>query len=59
MPAAIPVATYRVQLTANFDFDAAASIVPYLKALGITHLYASSIMPRSIRSSAAMPASSD
>jgi len=41
MPAAIPIATYRVQLTANFDFDAAASIVPYLKALGITHLYAS------------------
>src|SRR6266704_2077051 len=44
MPAAIPVATYRVQLTANFDFDAAASIVPYLKALGITHLYASPFM---------------
>src|ERR1700704_2540375 len=44
MPAAIPVATYRVQLTANFDFDAAASIIPYLKALGITHLYASPFM---------------
>jgi (1->4)-alpha-D-glucan 1-alpha-D-glucosylmutase len=44
MPAAIPIATYRVQLTANFDFDAAASIVPYLKALGITHLYASPFM---------------
>jgi (1->4)-alpha-D-glucan 1-alpha-D-glucosylmutase len=41
MPPAIPVATYRVQLTADFDFDAAAAIVPYLKALGITHLYAS------------------
>jgi (1->4)-alpha-D-glucan 1-alpha-D-glucosylmutase len=41
MRAAIPIATYRVQLTANFDFDAAAAIVPYLKALGITHLYAS------------------
>jgi len=41
MPPAIPIATYRVQLTANFDFDAAAAIVPYLKALGITHLYAS------------------
>src|ERR1700720_1141468 len=41
MPAAIPIATYRLQLTPNFDFDAAASIVPYLKALGITHLYAS------------------
>jgi (1->4)-alpha-D-glucan 1-alpha-D-glucosylmutase len=44
MPPAIPIATYRVQLTANFDFDAAASIVPYLKALGITHLYASPFM---------------
>jgi (1->4)-alpha-D-glucan 1-alpha-D-glucosylmutase len=44
MPPAIPVATYRVQLTANFDFDKAAAIVPYLKALGITHLYASPFM---------------
>src|SRR4051812_25285078 len=44
MPAAIPSATYRVQLTADFDFDAAASIVPYLKSLGITHLYASPFM---------------
>jgi (1->4)-alpha-D-glucan 1-alpha-D-glucosylmutase len=44
MPPAIPIATYRAQLTANFDFDAAASIVPYLKALGITHLYASPFM---------------
>jgi (1->4)-alpha-D-glucan 1-alpha-D-glucosylmutase len=41
MPPAIPIATYRVQLTADFDFDAAAAIVPYLKALGVTHLYAS------------------
>ncbi|THD71445.1 MAG: malto-oligosyltrehalose synthase [Bradyrhizobium sp.] len=44
MSPAIPVATYRIQLTANFDFDAAAAIVPYLKALGITHLYASPFM---------------
>ncbi|WP_375411676.1 malto-oligosyltrehalose synthase [uncultured Bradyrhizobium sp.] len=41
MTPAIPVATYRVQLTADFDFDDAAAIVPYLKTLGITHLYAS------------------
>src|ERR1043165_8384980 len=41
MPPAIPIATYRVQLTAEFNFDAAAAIVPYLKALGISHLYAS------------------
>jgi (1->4)-alpha-D-glucan 1-alpha-D-glucosylmutase len=44
MPPTIPITTYRVQLTANFDFDAAAAIVPYLKALGITHLYASPFM---------------
>jgi len=44
MPPAIPIATYRLQLTADFDFDAAASVVPYLKALGITHLYASPFM---------------
>src|SRR4051795_6746712 len=41
MPPAIPIATYRLQLTPGFDFDAAADVVPYLKALGITHLYAS------------------
>ncbi|BAT58852.1 maltooligosyl trehalose synthase [Variibacter gotjawalensis] len=41
MPPRIPVATYRVQLTKDFDFDAAASLVPYLKDLGISHLYAS------------------
>src|SRR5713101_3292098 len=44
MRAAIPIATYRLQLTASFDFDAAAAIAPYLKALGITHLYASPFM---------------
>ncbi|HEX2631557.1 MAG TPA: malto-oligosyltrehalose synthase [Bradyrhizobium sp.] len=40
----IPLATYRLQLTADFGFDAAAAIVPYLKSLGITHLYASPFM---------------
>jgi (1->4)-alpha-D-glucan 1-alpha-D-glucosylmutase len=44
MPAAIPTATYRLQLTADFNFDAAAAVVPYLKALGISHLYASPFM---------------
>ncbi|MBR1151915.1 malto-oligosyltrehalose synthase [Bradyrhizobium sp. JYMT SZCCT0428] len=44
MPPAIPIATYRLQLSADFDFDAAASVVPYLAALGITHLYASPFM---------------
>ena len=41
MPPAVPLATYRLQLTKDFGFDAAAALVPYLKALGITHLYAS------------------
>jgi (1->4)-alpha-D-glucan 1-alpha-D-glucosylmutase len=44
MPQAIPIATYRLQLTADFNFDKAAEVVPYLKALGITHLYASPFM---------------
>ncbi len=41
MPAAVPVATYRLQLSKDFDFGAAADLVPYLKELGISHLYAS------------------
>jgi (1->4)-alpha-D-glucan 1-alpha-D-glucosylmutase len=40
----IPRATYRLQFTAHFTFDDAAAIVPYLKNLGITHLYASPFM---------------
>lgn len=44
MPPAIPIATYRLQLSADFDFDAATAVVPYLKALGVTHLYASPFM---------------
>ncbi|MGB3448836.1 MAG: malto-oligosyltrehalose synthase [Xanthobacteraceae bacterium] len=41
MPPAIPRATYRLQLTAEFRFDAAAAIAPYLSRLGISHVYAS------------------
>jgi (1->4)-alpha-D-glucan 1-alpha-D-glucosylmutase len=41
MTVSIPIATYRLQLTADFDFDAAVAIVPYLKELGISHVYAS------------------
>ncbi len=39
MPGAI--ATYRLQLTKDFAFEQAASVAPYLKQLGITHVYAS------------------
>jgi (1->4)-alpha-D-glucan 1-alpha-D-glucosylmutase len=41
MPPAPPLSTYRLQLHAGFGFDQAADIVPYLQALGISHLYAS------------------
>ena len=41
MPTEIPLATYRLQLSASFDFNRAADLVPYLKSLGISHLYAS------------------
>lgn len=41
MPPDIPLATYRLQLTKDFGFDHAARLVPYLKSLGVTHLYAS------------------
>ncbi|WP_139315252.1 malto-oligosyltrehalose synthase [Mongoliimonas terrestris] len=36
-------ATYRVQFTRDFTFADAARLVPYFKALGISHLYASPI----------------
>ena len=41
MATAVPRATYRVQMTKDFGFDQAAAIIPYLKTLGISHLYAS------------------
>src|SRR5262245_49932981 len=37
----LPLATYRIQFTKEFGFDAATALVPYLRDLGITHLYAS------------------
>jgi (1->4)-alpha-D-glucan 1-alpha-D-glucosylmutase len=36
-----PCATYRIQFNLNFRFRDAEELVPYLHALGITHLYAS------------------
>jgi (1->4)-alpha-D-glucan 1-alpha-D-glucosylmutase len=39
-----PRATYRVQLQAGFGFEAAASLAPYLAALGVSHLYTSPIL---------------
>ena len=37
----IPTATYRLQFNQHFTFRDAAAIVPYLNALGISHVYAS------------------
>lgn len=39
-----PASTYRVQLNADFRFDDAATIVPYLRRLGIDWLYTSPIL---------------
>src|SRR4051812_25678893 len=37
----LPEATYRLQFHAGFTFRSACEIIPYLRDLGITHLYAS------------------
>jgi (1->4)-alpha-D-glucan 1-alpha-D-glucosylmutase len=37
----IPLSTYRLQFNCDFTFNQAHEIVPYLRALGISHLYAS------------------
>jgi len=39
----IPTATYRIQFTADFGFDAARKITHYLAELGISDLYASPV----------------
>ncbi|PLR44129.1 malto-oligosyltrehalose synthase [Chimaeribacter arupi] len=39
----IPSATYRIQFRNGMTFDRVAGLVPYLKRLGISHLYASPI----------------
>ena len=46
-----PRATYRVQLREEFDFDDAALLVPYLAALGLSHLYCSPYMQAAAHSS--------
>ena len=39
----IPLATYRIQFRNGMTFDRTAALAPYLKSLGISHLYASPI----------------
>jgi (1->4)-alpha-D-glucan 1-alpha-D-glucosylmutase len=36
-----PLATYRIQLQPGFTFDDAARVAPYLRELGISHVYCS------------------
>ena len=43
-PTRTPRATYRLQLTADHPFAAAAERVPYLAELGISHLYLSPVL---------------
>ena len=40
-PPIVPRATYRIQFHKDFGFEEARRVVPYLAALGISHLYAS------------------
>jgi (1->4)-alpha-D-glucan 1-alpha-D-glucosylmutase len=39
-----PASTYRLQLHRQFGFDAAAEVVPYLAALGVSDLYLSPVL---------------
>jgi len=41
----IPRSTYRIQFRAEFTLDDAVPVVPYLARLGISHLYASPLLP--------------
>jgi (1->4)-alpha-D-glucan 1-alpha-D-glucosylmutase len=43
-PALVPLSTYRLQFNAGFTFHAAAAVVDYLHALGVSHCYASSYL---------------
>ena len=40
-----PTATYRLQFTPTFEFGQAQELLDYFKELGISHLYASPILP--------------
>jgi (1->4)-alpha-D-glucan 1-alpha-D-glucosylmutase len=44
MGGAIPLSTYRLQLNPRFTLKSALEVVPYLDALGITHVYTSSFL---------------
>lgn len=42
--AKIPSSTYRLQFNKDFKFNDAREIIPYLKKLGISHIYASPLL---------------
>lgn len=42
-PARLPTATYRLQFRGGMDFARAAGLAPYLRDLGVSHLYASPV----------------
>ena len=43
-PARIPSSTYRLQITEDFDLDAALAVLPYLDDLGVGWLYLSPLL---------------
>jgi len=40
----IPLSTYRIQFNPSFGFEDAEKVIPYLKDLGISDIYASPIL---------------
>ena len=50
----VPTSTYRIQFRNGMSFDRAATLVPYLKQLGISHLYASPVFTATAGSTTAM-----
>lgn len=47
----VPSSTYRIQFRDGMTFDRATALVPYLKRLGISHLYASPVFTATTGSS--------
>jgi len=43
-PRRVPTGTYRLQLRPEFGFDDAAAVLPYLRDLGVSHVYLSPIL---------------
>ncbi|UVC06579.1 malto-oligosyltrehalose synthase [Rhizobium sp. TH2] len=42
-PSAMPISTYRLQFRNGMTFDRAVGLIPHIKSLGVSHLYASPI----------------